>query len=498
MIVRTGKLRRVPQGTPAVVLALCVAGFLLSQIQAAHAQSIASTQFLQPLTGTVSTDGQDASTDSTDPLVTTSTAIKKTALPEIPEMPGKVRPLTLEDRAGLGRQNLPEQDLNDVTTRSPLKPGETAGMRFGSFVFRPSFSQQLQYEQVTTGDTASSRTYLESGLKGSLTSDWSQHELVINGAGTWQKNIAGTGGTKPAFNLDGTLRIDVTRDTTATIKAGYNFSRTDANDPNALSDVTVQSGVHTLSGSAAVTRDFGILRGTTAIELSRSMYGDATASSGALLSQKDRNQTTALLRARIGYELSPALIPFLEASAGRIRYDQETDASGYNRSAYNYGLKAGFEVDLGEKSRGEIALAYKKTDLDDSRLSSIDTFGIEGNATWSPLRGTDLTLGLSTTVDPSTQAGVSGSVSWQANAGISHEISSNLLARMTGSATIRDYPDNSLTGDQTIWATTAGLTWGLNRYLDLTGDLGYDLTTTKNATTDNKTWRAGIGLTLKR
>jgi hypothetical protein len=497
MIGKTEKWSRVPPGAPAVTAAMCTVGLMLCQLQAAHAQSLVDTQSLQPLASSSSTTSQNSATDGTEPMVTNATAVKATARPETLETLGRVRPLTVEDRVGYGRQNLPEQDLNEVTARPALEPGETSGMRLGSFVLRPSFSQKLQHEETTTGAVTSSRTYLESGLKGSLTSDWSQHELVINGAGTWQKNVAGTGSTKPTINLDGTLRLDVTRDTTATLKAGYNFSRTDANDPNALSNVTVQSGVNTLTGSAAVTRDFGILRGTTALELSRSIYGDATASSGALLSQKDRDQTTALLRARIGYELSPALIPFLEASAGRTRYDQEIDTSGYQRSGYNYGLKGGFEVDLGAKSKGEIALAYKKTDLDDARLSSIDAFGIEGNATWSPLRGTDVTFGLSTTVDPSTQAGVNGSVSWAANAGINHEISSNLLARMTGSATIRDYPDNSLTGDQTIWETAAGLTWGLNRYLDLTADLGYDLTKTKNAT-DSNTWRAGIGLTLKR
>ena len=51
--------------------------------------------------------------------------------------------------------------------------------------------------------------------------------------------------------------------------------------------------------------------------------------------------------------------------------------------------------------------------------------------------------------------------------------------------------------DNGVYATTGGLTWGLNRYLDLTGDVGYEYTDNKNST-DSQILRAGIGLTLKR
>jgi hypothetical protein len=41
------------------------------------------------------------------------------------------------------------------------------------------------------------------------------------------------------------------------------------------------------------------------------------------------------------------------------------------------------------------------------------------------------------------------------------------------------------------------LTWNINRYLDLTSTLGYELTSRK-ASADSQQWRAGIGLKLKR
>ncbi|TCB45105.1 hypothetical protein E0J20_30900, partial [Rhizobium leguminosarum bv. viciae] len=48
-----------------------------------------------------------------------------------------------------------------------------------------------------------------------------------------------------------------------------------------------------------------------------------------------------------------------------------------------------------------------------------------------------------------------------------------------------------------VYTAATGLTWNINRYLDLTSTLGYELTTRKEGT-DSQQWRAGVGLKLKR
>ena len=44
----------------------------------------------------------------------------------------------------------------------------------------------------------------------------------------------------------------------------------------------------------------------------RDVYGDAELESGTILSQRDRNATLATVALRAGYEISPALRPFVE------------------------------------------------------------------------------------------------------------------------------------------------------------------------------------------
>ncbi len=218
---------------------------------------------------------------------------------------------------------------------------------------------------------------------------------------------------------------------------------------------------------------------------------------GNVLSLKDRDRTAATLRGRIGYEISPALIPFLEASIGRVEYDRGVDTAGYARSGNIYGAKGGVQVDLGDKLKGELGLGYKRQVFEDARLADLEALAAEGSISWSPQRGTDLSLGLATTLEPSTTAGENGYVSRALTAALSHQLRTDLVARLTGSTKWNDYSGASAANDSTTYATGAGLSYGLNRYVDLTADLGYEYTSRQTGS-DTQVLRAGIGITTKR
>lgn len=239
-----------------------------------------------------------------------------------------------------------------------------------------------------------------------------------------------------------------------------------------------------------------MIRGTIDAELEREIYGSAKLSGGRKLSLSDRNFTEGTLTGRVGYELSPALIPYLEASIGRALYDKTRDLLGYERSNSTLGGRAGVEIDLGEKLRGDLGIGYTRASFDDSRLKAIDALTLDGTVTWSPQRGTELRLGLSTEIEPSTTAGESGYVSYATTAELTHELRENLIARLTGAYTWRDFPSSG-SADQNIYLVGTGLTWDLNRWLALTGDVSYELTRQSGAT-DTGITRAGIGLVLRR
>lgn len=417
---------------------------------------------------------------------------------------GIVRPLSNpgEPIPEEGDEAVEPVDTRENTFETTVDGGENAtiddgtapGIRIGTLTLRPSISQTLNHENKTFPGGSTSRNYLTTGIRGTLTSDWSRHALTITGDGAYQRNLGGgSAGEEPSANIGADLRLDLGDGTQANLTAGYAFSREDTNDPNAVSGASVQGGEHVFTGGASIERNVGILKALAALDLSRTIYTDAKGVNGQAISLSDRDRYGAGLRGRLGYELSPALIPFLEVTAGLTNYDQSRDNTGYERSSQSYGAKVGAQIDLGEKLKGEAAVGYLRKGYDDSRLSAIDALAVDGNIVWSPQRGTDVSFGLRTTIEDFAGGPRGGWISRQFTTGLTQQLRSDLVARLTAGIERRSYLTSSL-NDETEYVAGAGLTWSINRYLDLTTDISYETT----PVTDNRQWRIGAGLTLKR
>lgn len=418
------------------------------------------------------------------------------AVPPPPASEDGFTRLGRDDSAVEGRDNAPEGPA-DGAGSSNRDNGEPTGIRLGSFVLKPSLTTSLKSQKTTSGGDSAKRTFVETGIRGTMTSDWSRHELSIVGEGLWQKNISGDLSTDPGAKIDGDLRLDLSNDTIAHITGGYELGREDNTDPNAVSGASVQSDVMTLRGGGSVQRDLGRIRGLIGLDADRTTYSDVTLSNGSKLDLSDRDRNTATLRGRIGYELSPALIPYLQASVGKTVYDREKDFDGYRRSSSSYALRTGLEVDLGEKLRGELGVGYENVSYEDARLTGIGALTLDGKATWSPQRGTDVTAGLSTSVEDSTAPGESGGVVYRFNSEVAHELRADLVARLSGATTWRRYPSGSLIANATTYEVGAGMTYKINRYLELNGTIDYEWTKRDDGSRSNDL-TAGVGLTLRR
>jgi hypothetical protein len=470
---------------------LLLAGTVLASVPAfAQEQTPADPTALTDPLALPSTDGGDATPDTatTTNSVPALTDEQQDALANAAD-DGAVGRVGSETE----RLNAPESSVDGA--RSAFgDPYEPTGIRLGSFVLRPSVSQGIGYEKTKVGSAATSRTFSTTGFRGSLTSDWSRHQWTIDAEGVYQRNISGVGETEPELRINSDLRLDLSGDTVANLTAGYSFERESTTDPNAINGA--RSTVHGFTGGARVTRDFGLIRGTIGVDLQREVYGSATASDGTRFVMSDRNYTEGTLTGRIGYELSPALIPYLEASVGKSIYDDKRDQQGFARSSSTLGGRAGMEIDLGEKLRGDLGIGFKRATFEDRDLAAIEAVTIDGSVFWSPRRGTDLRLGLRSEIEPSTTANESGYVTYETNAELTHELRDNLVARLSGIYTWRDF-SSSATEDQYVYQIGTGLTWNLNRWLAMTGDVSYELTKQSGAS-DTGITRAGIGLVLRR
>lgn len=405
----------------------------------------------------------------------------------------------------------PEVDLNQPIGPSDLEPlddgpeaidpqeaprqeVDPTGIRLGTFMLRPSMNQSINTEITRENGSKETRNYAATGIRGTLTSDWSRHALTVTGETTIEHNFTKSKeGEDPEGKISADLRLDLADDTVAHLTSGYSFTREDNDDPNAVGGADVQSGVHLFQTGASIGRDIGKIRALAAVNGSRYVYTEAKLADGRTLNMKDRNRSGIDGRLRLGYELSPALIPFGEIASGHTFYDRKRDASGYQRSSQTYAARTGVEFDFGEKLRGELGTGYEVVDYEDNRLKNVGGISFDGDATWSPQRGTDVNLGLRTTVQDSTTPGEGGWVEYELTAALAHEMRDSVVARLSGSTVFRNFDSGS--EDEVTWLAGAGITWAINRYLDLTSDVEYEKTT---GGTEQNIVRAGMGLTLKR
>ena len=514
-------------GLRLTVSALC----LLVAVPAAHAQSASTTTGLYQLRGTseqpLSAAQSSASTlygalpaprtgasvsatasGGTDVfgVANTTAALDPLANPVQPDAEettgsiGSPSGLSQADQdyaASLARQNARTGTVDDLPLALETGEADVPGISLGTLTLRPTLDQRVVHESVRFGTDKSNRTYSQTTLSGVLESDWSRHQLRVDGSGTWQKNISGTGTETPSADFNALLNLDLINDFTASFGTGYSYSQESRTDPNAISGATTQSGIHELRASVGLAKTLGLLRGTTTLDITRTMYGNATFADGSSVVVNDRDTLGAEITTRVGYQVSPALVPFLEASVGREKYDQRIDSTGSERSSTTLGARAGAEINLGEKLSGEFAAGYVLRSLDDPTLADISGLTVDGELNWSPTRGTDVNLGLATTLETATTAGQSGAVVYELDSTLSQQIRNNLVARLGATASYRDYDSGSGRDNQRSYGASAGLTWSVNRYLDLEADASYERTT-ETGGTDEETMRLGMGLKLRR
>jgi hypothetical protein len=385
----------------------------------------------------------------------------------------------------------PADAANELAT---TENNTTTGIRLGSMNLRPTLQSHILYESEKTGTLKQSRVYNQTILGATLTSDWARHSLTLSGTGTIQKNITGTLDQDPSANINADFQYDINNLLTANLINGYNYA---VEDRNAVSNATSQASIHSLTSSLALTKEIGVLRGSITGDVLRELHGDAQLATGTTVTGDDRNLFDMGLALRLQYAGNPVLMPFIEGEVRRIKYDQLTDASGTQRSYANYIMRLGVQADYSDKLNGDFSIGYGFNKFDDASLSDINSFVFASALNWSPRRGTDVNFGLDTTIEPSTSAGVSGSVLYAFNADLTQQIIADVNATLGFDYSFRDFTGSIATNNQNIFGANFEIDWAISRSVSLNSNIAYQKTLQLGAS-DRDTLNLGIGLTLAR
>jgi hypothetical protein len=376
-------------------------------------------------------------------------------------------------------------------------PYEAPGIRFGTFILKPTIEQGVT--ATTNADSSadgSDAVLSETALRLNAVSDWASHSATVDAYGTFRRTLSGQEVDDVTGGVDAELELELGKEYRARGTFAYSAAPESAASPVVIVGAADEPIRQTVGGTLGLEKDMGKARFGITGGILHDSYGDADLESGGTLSQRDRNATLYTLTLRTGYEISPALTPFVEGEIGRNLYDQEIDSAGFARSSDRYAVRSGLELDLGEKFSGEVAAGWIREDFDDERLQPISTPTVEGELNWSPERGTDVTLSGATILEGTTTPGESGSVLYSSTLGIERQIRSNLTGNALFRAAYRNYAES--VDYEVIYNAEASLTWWLNRYAGVVTRVRHETVTGNLDEPDVKTNSIFLGLKLQR
>ena len=288
------------------------------------------------------------------------------------------------------RVEVVERGLNQTPESDPFEP---AGIQIGTLRLTTFFKQSIGFTNNQESSAAGSGgAFSLSEFETQLRSNWQRHELQLNASGEYEWFFDDSITPKPEFNIDGSLRLDLIDGFSATAGVSYGFATESATSPSLTSTAINEPGVHSYGTFLEVARSGGRIDLSLRGSIDRTQYNNAELSGGGTFSQADRNVNQYGISARIGYQTGLAYSPFVFGSYSHAVHDLKIDHNGEQRDSDNYELRAGIDIDLGEKFNGEVSAGYLVQEFVDPGLAALAGLSLNANLNWSPQRGTNVVL----------------------------------------------------------------------------------------------------------
>ncbi len=315
--------------------------------------------------------------------------------------------------------------------RPRLRPVEVdpflpLGVRMGELRLLPFLETSAGYEtnpnQVSTGVKPSAALRVEGGFD--LASDFPTNSLTASLRAGYSEFPSNSNADRPDVNGVVRGRVDVDRQDTIDLEGRLTVATQTPGSPllavpNSVfitSRPTIVSEGATLGGTHTFNRLAINLRAT----FDRTEYGNASQSDGStfLYSQDNYNDIGGV--ARLSYELTPALIPFVEAGADTRVRDTAVDLSGYFRDSVGVVARAGSAFEFTRLLTGTLSAGYADRHYADPRLPNLRGPTLDGSLVYAFTPLTTLTGRASTSLSETTLPGASGAISRSLSVELAH------------------------------------------------------------------------------
>ncbi len=329
--------------------------------------------------------------------------------------------------------------------KADLTPFDAVGVRVGSLRLYPYVETATGYDSnpnlLNTDVVGSPYIYGETGFKAQ--SDWSQSSLAADLHGGYYDYLTDHVADQP--NASGTItgRIDVTHQSQINLQTTFSLTEGTPGSPllsvpNAVF-VTSRPLYASVGQTLGFTQQFNRLSVSINSAFARYFFGNATQSNGTIFQLALNDYNAYSLAGRVAYELTPALIPYVQVTGTRNQYDSSMDVGGFDRSSNGALAQVGTTYEVTRLLTGEISVGYDQRFYADPRLPAARVPTVNASLIYDATPLTTLTFTAATDVGETTLADSSAVIAHTLTLKISHDLLRNLTLAATGTYQINNY-----------------------------------------------------------
>lgn len=328
------------------------------------------------------------------------------------------------------------------------KPFDPVGIMVGDLKLTPYVEEDLGWSSnpglTAAGQKGSAFETTEGGF--ALQSDWSSSDLhgVFKGGYTDYFGAPSDDAPYGSGTLDG--RLDVTRDLSIDAEGRFNVSTQTLTSLGLTSASSSTSNplVSTYGATLGGAQKFGLLTLALHGTIDHTAYEDATLAGGVAFPLSTDDYNDLGLKARVSYEISPAISPFVELGIDARRYDDGVDYAGYERNSNGVTGDAGATLAFTQQLTGEASFGYGARTYQDPRLPDMRSPLVNASLTWNVTPLTTVTGKAQTSLADTITPGASGSVQHAYTIDVAHDLTRRFTLGVSAGYATDDYVGVSL------------------------------------------------------
>lgn len=350
-----------------------------------------------------------------------------------------------------------------IRRRAPeLDPFDAVGIHAGSFILRPAIEAYVGHdsnaERIPNG-RSSWYTTLAPELV--VRSDWNRHALNAEIRGSYTEYQQVSALSRPFLDARVNGRIDITTRTRAELEAREYVTTTYPGSPDLPAGVAKLPLYTTTGATASMVHQFNRFELALKGAYDRVVYQDAQLTDGTTVSSRDRNYDQYSTEARVSYDVTPGVKPFIDVQADTRRRDLPVDAYGLQRDSVGWIGKIGTTFELSRILTGEMSVGYLQRTYQDPTLPDLHGLVLDGALVWVATGLTTAKLSAKSSGDETTLPGVAGVLRRDLTLQVDHAFRRWLIGTAKIGYGLDDYQGSTRYDRRSL--ASLGLTYKLNR-----------------------------------